>query len=219
MTNLSKRLKAIASYVKSDTSFVVDVGCDHALLDIYLKKLYPHLKIIATDNKRGAINHALFNVRKSHLTGMIDIRLGDGLSNIVKSEIDTIILAGMGTSTIIKILTKDINKLAQAKYLIIQSTNNYFYLRKKICSLGYYIAHEQMVKEDNKSYLVICFQKGHRHYNNYDYYMGPILRHNKDVLRDELGKKEILLSQIPHKCFFRRLKTIINMLYLRYQIK
>lgn len=219
MINLSKRLKAIASYVKSDTSFVVDVGCDHALVDIYLKKLFPHFKVIAIDNKKGAINHALSNAEKFHLKGMIDIRLGDGLSNIDKEEMDTIIIAGMGASSIIKILTKDIKKLDKAQHLIIQSNNNHFSLRKTICSLGYYIEQEQMIKEDGKSYLVICFKKGHCHYNYHDYYLGPILRYNKDILRDELGKKEILLSQIPHKYFFRRLKVIINMLYLHCQIK
>ena len=35
MTRISKRLKAITSYVAKDDK-VVDVGCDHGLLSIYL---------------------------------------------------------------------------------------------------------------------------------------------------------------------------------------
>ena len=35
MTNISKRLKSIVSFVDKDDS-VVDVGCDHGLLSIYL---------------------------------------------------------------------------------------------------------------------------------------------------------------------------------------
>ena len=39
MTNikLSKRLSAIASFV-SNNAVIADIGCDHALLDIYLSK-------------------------------------------------------------------------------------------------------------------------------------------------------------------------------------
>ena len=37
MNNLSKRLKEIANYIP-DNIKMVDIGCDHALLDIYLYK-------------------------------------------------------------------------------------------------------------------------------------------------------------------------------------
>ena len=34
---INERLKRVASYV-DDNSYIIDVGCDHALLDIYLVK-------------------------------------------------------------------------------------------------------------------------------------------------------------------------------------
>ena len=37
MINLSKRLSKIACMVK-ENSVIADIGCDHALLDIYLLK-------------------------------------------------------------------------------------------------------------------------------------------------------------------------------------
>ena len=42
MIKISKRLASIASYVEDDAS-LIDIGCDHGLLDIYLyqtKKKY-----------------------------------------------------------------------------------------------------------------------------------------------------------------------------------
>ena len=33
--NISKRLRAIGDLIE-DNSFILDVGCDHALLDIYV---------------------------------------------------------------------------------------------------------------------------------------------------------------------------------------
>ena len=48
MIRLSKRLECIASFVNDDMS-LVDVGCDHALLDIYLCQVKKNIKIIASD--------------------------------------------------------------------------------------------------------------------------------------------------------------------------
>ena len=53
MIRLSKRLKCIASYV-SDGMNIVDIGCDHALLDIYLCQVKKDIKIIASDINQNA---------------------------------------------------------------------------------------------------------------------------------------------------------------------
>ena len=39
MNKLSKRLEVVASYIE-DNSKLVDIGCDHGLLSIYLAKKY-----------------------------------------------------------------------------------------------------------------------------------------------------------------------------------
>ena len=56
MNNLSKRLKEIANYIP-DNIKMVDIGCDHALLDIYLT-LYNDNKCLATDISEGALKQA-----------------------------------------------------------------------------------------------------------------------------------------------------------------
>ena len=48
MIKLSKRLKKIADYV-SDNSSLVDIGCDHGLLDIYLVQNKNNIKVVASD--------------------------------------------------------------------------------------------------------------------------------------------------------------------------
>ena len=59
MTNikLSKRLNAIASMI-TNTKYLADIGCDHALLDIYLIKQKIIEKSIACDITEGALNQA-----------------------------------------------------------------------------------------------------------------------------------------------------------------
>ena len=58
---LPKRLNAIASLIEKDTN-VIDVGCDHALLDIYLT-LQNKNKCIATDINENALNIAKKNIK------------------------------------------------------------------------------------------------------------------------------------------------------------
>lgn len=43
MNKLSKRLEVVASFV-NDNSKVIDIGCDHGLLSIYLVNKYKNIK-------------------------------------------------------------------------------------------------------------------------------------------------------------------------------
>ena len=223
MTKLSNRLKAIANYVKSDAK-IVDIGCDHALLDIYLVSNNPDIKAIAVDVKEGALNQARKNVAKYNMQGAIDLRLGDGLDIIDKSEINTIIISGLGCPKIIEILTNNKNKLVHVDDLILQSNTDYCRLRKEICALGYYIAAEDLVKEHNIIYLIIHFKKGNKKYKYEDYLFGPFLRLEKSKLYKELisydlKKKEILCYQIPRKYFLKRQRVRMEILKLKRELK
>jgi tRNA (adenine22-N1)-methyltransferase len=223
MIKLSNRLKAIANYVRSDAK-IVDIGCDHALLDIYLVSNNPNIKAIAVDVKEGALNQARKNIAKYNMQESIDLRLGDGLDAVLKSEIDTIIISGLGGPKIIEILTSNKDKLTQVDDLILQSNTGHYGLRKEVCSLGYYIADENLVKENNIIYLIIYFKKGYKKYKNKDYLFGPFLRQEKsklyiELLNYEYQKKEILYLQIPRKYFLKRQKVKMELLKLKRELK
>ena len=84
---------------------VIDIGCDHGLLSIYLAEKFNNLKIIASDVNNNALESARRNVSKYKLEDRIDIRLGSGVSVINKKDkIDTLVVAGMGANTIIGFL-------------------------------------------------------------------------------------------------------------------
>ena len=132
---LSKRLKAITEFI-SDNSNIIDIGCDHALLDIYIYQNYKNVKIIASDIHEGAIKMATRNLKRYELEDKIELRLGDGLSVVDKNEIDTIIISGMGYYNIEKILS-DTEKLENVEKIILQSNTDIVKLRKSIIKLGY----------------------------------------------------------------------------------
>ncbi len=205
---LSKRLKAITEFI-SDNSNIIDIGCDHALLDIYIYQNYKNVKIIASDIHEGAIKMATRNLKRYELEDKIELRLGDGLSIVDKNEIDTIIISGMGYYSIEKILS-DTEKLENVEKIILQSNTDIVKLRKSIIKLGYKISREKLVKEKDIIYTVIEFIKGKEKYSYDELYFGPKLLENKDELFHEyynkkLLKYENLLLQLPQSQIATRL--------------
>ena len=162
MINLSPRLKLISDFVPLDSK-VMDIGCDHGLLDIYLYQNRIVKKIIASDINLSALNNAIENIKANKLEKEIETRLSDGLENIhAEDEIDTLVIAGMGSNTIVNMLKKDIKKLDKIKTIIIQSNTKLEFLRREIVKLNYYITDEAIVEDNKKIYIVIKFIKGRR---------------------------------------------------------
>ena len=102
---LSKRLQVVASFIP-DNSSLLDVGCDHALLDIYLMKTKQNIKIIASDINPNPLKIAKDNLVKYNLQNQITLKKMDGIKEIPKS-VDTIVIAGMGGILITNILQKE----------------------------------------------------------------------------------------------------------------
>ena len=100
---LSKRLISISNFI-DDNSKVIDVGCDHALLDIYLFKNKKNISLIASDVRSGPLKQAKRNIDKYNCD--IKVKLGYGISTI-ESDVDTVVIAGMGGDTIVDILNND----------------------------------------------------------------------------------------------------------------
>lgn len=213
MINLSSRLKLISEFVPLNSK-VMDIGCDHGLLDIYLYQNRIVKKIIASDINFSALNNAIENIKANKLEKEIETRLSDGLENIhPEDEIDTLVIAGMGSNTIVNMLKKDIKKLDKIKTIIIQSNTKLEFLRSEIVKLNYYIADEAIVEDNKKIYIVIKFIKGRRKYTKKELYFGPILLSTKSLVfqkytKDNLKKLQCILSSVPK-----------NKILLRYKIK
>ncbi len=219
---ISKRLKEIANFI-DEQDRIIDVGCDHALLDIYLKENMPNIKIIASDIQVGAINMANKNIEKHELTDQIDVRLGDGLDVAAYDEFDTIVISGMGFFTIKKILDNP-NKMVNVKKIVIQSNTDVVKLRKYIIKLGFKINREKLVEDNDIIYTIIEFIPGKEKYNYKQIYFGPRLLENKDDLFNDYYSKKLLkyenlllqlpsdniLSKLHHKKLIKILSEEVN---------
>ena len=211
MIKISKRLEAISSLVPNNSK-VIDVGCDHGLLSIYLYQQKISNKIIASDINENALNNAKENIKKNKLEEYIDIRLGNGLEPLNDTdEIDTVIISGMGAHTIVDIIKNNLNKLKKIDNIIIQSNTKLEYLRKELTKLNYIIEDELILEENKKIYTIIKFKKGNKKYNKKELYFGPILlKKNTELFKNnnqnEQYKLELLLKKLPKNKIIERFK-------------
>ena len=191
MIKISKRLEAISSLVPINSN-IIDIGCDHALLDIYLYQKKICNKIIASDINANALNNAKENIKKNNLNDYIETRLGNGLDTLNQEDnINTIIISGMGGHTIIGILKNNLKKLNSINTIIIQSNTKLEFLRREITKLNYQIEDEIMIEDNKKIYTIIKLIKGKKKYTKKELYFGPILLKKKDKLFIESTKKEL----------------------------
>ena len=173
---LNKRLQTISAFIK-EKDIVLDIGCDHCLLGIYLF-LNKNVKVIGSDIKTGPLEKAKENLKKYHLTRKIELRLGDGLE-VMSDDINTIIISGMGGQSIIDIL-QDIKKYPNIQKLIISPNNDFSLTREEIIKLGFHITKEEMVYDGGKFYLISEYKTGKK---KIDYFFGKLDLDNLIVKR------------------------------------
>ena len=197
---ISNRLKLVASFV-DDNSYVIDVGCDHALLSIFLVKTKNNIKIIASDVNEGPLEGARKNIKLYNLEDKIEIKLGDGIETI-NEDTDTIIISGLGGETIIDILKDDLTRLENIKTIILSPHSAIYETRKELTKLGYKIVDEIFIYDQNKPYNIIKFIKGKETYSDDELYFGPIILKNKNeyfykYYRNLNNKNKKILETIP----------------------
>lgn len=206
MIKLSKRLQAIADFINKNDK-VIDVGCDHGYLSIYLADNIGCKKVIASDVNQNALNSAIKNINNYNLNKKIDIVLSDGLQSINTSDYNTIVISGMGTSTILKILDNP-EKLKTISKLIIQSNNDHYKLRKELIKKGFVISNEKIVF-DKKYYIIIEFNKGIKKYSKKELEYGPFLLCGKESInyfQQELTKLNSIYNKLPNTHLFLKIK-------------
>ena len=200
MIKLNKRLTTISAFInKSDK--VIDIGCDHDLLAIYMYQK-EGIKIVGSDINPEPLKIAKANLEKNDLSNTLELRLGDGITTI--HDEDTIVISGMGGILITKILD-NIDKY-NVKKLIISPNDNYPLTRKFITSKGYKIDSEIMVNDHNKYYLVSVYKKKYKKTN---YFFGKLSNKetdNIDYFNYLVENNKLIISKLSNKYLFKKLR-------------
>ena len=179
MIKLSKRLKIIHDMVPN--SVVADIGSDHGKLMIALVQSGKVTKGFAVENKEGPFERLRSNLIRYKVNDKITPLFSDGIKDITR-DVATIVIAGMGGQTIVKILKDHPEKLVSVQTIIVDAHTSVPLARKEICQMGFAIADEQIVKEDDIFYEIIKFVRADiASLTNEDLEFGPILRHQKSA--------------------------------------
>ena len=188
MIKLSKRLDTIASFCDKEDK-VVDVGCDHGLLSIYLQDKVK--SILATDINENALNSALDNFKKYK----VDIKalVCDGIDNEEILNYDTLIMAGMGASTILHILSNK-KYLKNIKKIIISTHTHPEIVREYLNNIGFSLEDEIAIY-DKHYYLVMKFRKNNKKHSNDINKYGLIKSENISYYKWMVDKNQELLKK------------------------
>ena len=140
---LSLRLSAIADMV-TEGNRLVDVGCDHGYLPVYLIQEKKIPSAIAMDVRKGPLSRAEEHIRQYGLEEYIEPRLSDGLESLKTGEGDTLVIAGMGGPLMERILTDGKSVRDSFSELILQPQSDIPHFRRFIQSQGWEIVEEKM---------------------------------------------------------------------------
>ena len=207
---INDRLKKIGDLVEAN-SFCLDIGCDHAFLDIYLVERNENIRAIASDVNEGPLNHARENIKKHHLEDKIECRLGNGLDTY-SDNVDTIIIAGMGGRRMIGIFKNHLEVLKKVDTIILSPNNYQIDVKKFLCKHYFYLHDEELVKEGKFIYQILVFKKGKKKYSKKEYFFGPVLLEKKGKLfmeyyQRELVSREILIKMLPKNYRWKKFLT------------
>ena len=156
---ISKRLLCCASMVQPG-SRVADIGTDHGYLGIYLLQSGAARHVIACDLRKDPLENARRNAKLFGVDGEMELRLSDGLENILPDEVDTVVMAGMGGDLIQKILSQCPWRKREGLQFILQPQSAGNVLRRWLCEDGFEIQREEPVQDGHFLYTVMDIRQG-----------------------------------------------------------
>lgn len=200
---LSTRLQTCLDALKP-LQKIADIGTDHAYLPCVGMLNHQLTYAIAADIGVGPLESAKATIKRYQLEDKIETRLGGGLSILKPSEVEGVVIAGMGGKLIVSILDADIPLTQSFKRLVLQPNIDANLVREWLVKHSFCISNEKIVLDEGKFYEVIVAQptKTHPVYNELDIEFGPILRQNPE---DEVFKAKWLKE-------FNKNKEIMNQL-------
>lgn len=209
---LSKRLNSICELVVHEKT-VADVGCDHGKV---LAKLFLDNKVdfaYACDISAKSVKKAEDLLNEIGISkSKFEIVVTDGLQNINASEIDLVIIAGMGGLEIIKIISE--NNVKVNKFILVPH-NNCIQLRKYLNKNNYTITNDFVVYDGGKYYNIMEVVLGSQKLSKLELTFGinNLKTYNNDFnnyLNEEERKTRNIKNKVP---FIKKIKCL-KYLYL-----
>ena len=186
---LSKRLSECLNLILGTT--LADIGADHGYASIEAVKRGIVAKAYACDINPGPLAQAQENILNSGLSSKVIPCLKDGMMDLF-SDVDCILIAGMGGYLMKDILTKGNH---DRDYCLVLSPNNEaFLVREWLMNNGYCIMNEKIVFDRNHFYEIIQAKKGKMRLSPLELAFGPININKQDEAF--LKKQKMILASL-----------------------
>ncbi len=191
MEKLSERLLSLARMVPAGSK-VADIGTDHAFLPCYLVKQKIVSYAVGIDVNEGPFQIARQTVNDQNLSSLIDIRLGNGLLPLKAGEVDVVVIAGMGGSTMREILAQSPEIVRGLRKIIVQPMIGAEAIRFWLHEQGWVIIQEELIYEDKRVFQIIGAERGkEQDLNLMEACYGPLLIKQRHPLLKEIIAKDI----------------------------
>lgn len=165
MNKLTDRLQLIYDEISAGET-VADIGTDHGFLPLALIKSGKSPHVIMSDISEGSLAKCRENCEAfsaySEKKEAFDIRLGSGLEVISPSEVDTVVIAGMGGMLIMELMGNDPYLSHSIKKFILQPRRHIGRLRYWLLDNNYRIAKESLVRESRFIWPILTVVPGNR---------------------------------------------------------
>jgi tRNA (adenine22-N1)-methyltransferase len=169
-----KRLDTIADLVPLDTRGVADIGYDHGYLLAKLARSHATGPFIGVEIQPDAHTRAATTLNAKTLK-RLELRHGDALTMLKPSEVDTLIIAGLGELKILDMLDERRDVAESLKRLILCPANFKGALRIGMAKRGWRCIDEDIAFDRERFYPVTVFARGPGHLDSPFDYVGPII--------------------------------------------
>lgn len=148
------RLTAIADRLYRGRR-LADIGSDHAYLPIYAVSHGICPSAVATDVRKGPVTSAREHIEKAGLSDRIEVRLGDGLTVIDRSEAESVVIAGMGGELIAELLTNAPFAFDGDQQWLFQPMSHSEALRRFLLTHGFSLIEDTVISAGKRLYSLI----------------------------------------------------------------
>ena len=209
MTN--KRLKTLVDWI--DGTILADVGCDHAYVAVDAVRFNKVKKAYACDIAPQPLERAAQTIAQYELEDQVETKLMNGIDQL-PNEVDVVVIAGLGATTIQEILNPQY--LKEGLRLLLSPHKDVEHLRKDLMEKNIEIVKECIVYDQGHYYPILdCVVSNQDiHYTKKQQFLGV------NVIKDETYKQYIsylynkmhtILKQIPegvHPIFSGRIEIL-----------
>ncbi|HEY0135235.1 MAG TPA: class I SAM-dependent methyltransferase [Nannocystis sp.] len=155
MLELCPRLAAIAELVLPGRP-LADIGTDHGRLPaaLVLRGVVP--RAFACDRAAGPVARARATVTRNGIADRVAVRSGEGLAPLAIGEADTVVVAGMGAETIVRILAGHPDRTRALRRLVLQPNFGHELLRRWLVAHHFMLVDERLTLDRGRFYTVIA---------------------------------------------------------------